>query len=142
MTLDRAVQAAIKSGVIFGVAAGNSAGDACKVSPARVPEAITVAASDKNDNFASFSEKGACVDIIAPGVDIKSTWNNGKTNIISGTSMATPHLVGVVALALSEGNFTNAADIKVYLKRVATRNAISGQLKGTPNYFLYNHVDG
>ena len=74
------------------VAAGNSGKDACKLSPARVSEAITVAASDIDDNLAYFSEKGPCVDIIAPGVDIMSTWNNGKTNIISGTSMATPHV--------------------------------------------------
>jgi subtilisin family serine protease len=64
--LDRAVTAATKVGLVFAVAAGNSGRDACKLSPARVPEAITVAASDKFDKIASFSERGKCVDIIAP----------------------------------------------------------------------------
>lgn len=101
--LDRAVKGAISSGLVFAIAAGNSGKDACALSPARVPEAITVAASDDQDELAYFSERGTCVDIIAPGVDILSTWNDGRTNTISGTSMATPHVAGVIALALSEG---------------------------------------
>ncbi|KAI9090833.1 peptidase S8/S53 domain-containing protein [Phlyctochytrium arcticum] len=141
-TLDKAVQNAIAAGVVFAVAAGNSAGDACSLSPARVPEAITVAASDKNDRLASFSEKGKCVDIIAPGVDITSTWNNGNTNTISGTSMATPHVAGVVALALAEGKFNGPADVDKYLKTISTKNKITGNLGATPNNLLYNAVTG
>ncbi|KAJ1343999.1 hypothetical protein BSLG_001479 [Batrachochytrium salamandrivorans] len=79
--LDKAVKAATKNGLVFAVAA------------------------DKNDKLASFSERGKCVDVIAPGVDILSTWNNGKVNTISGIH-GYPHVVGVVALALGEGNFT------------------------------------
>eukprot|EP00842_Homolaphlyctis_polyrhiza_P006470 jgi/Hompol1/6824/HPOL_005094-RA len=140
--LDRAVQAAIRSGLVFAVAAGNSAGDACQLSPGRVPEAITVAASDKNDDLAEFSEKGKCVDIIAPGVDIVSTWNNGKINTISGTSMATPHVVGVVALALAEGNFAESKQVHDYIGLVATKDRITGSLRGAPNSLLYNNVIG
>lgn len=138
--LDQAVAAAIKAGTVFAVAAGNSAGDACVVSPGRVPEAITVAASDKNDQFASFSEKGSCVDIIAPGVDILSTWNAGNTKTISGTSMATPHVAGVVALALAEGK--TAADVTKYLTTIASKNRIKGSLGTTPNQLLYSKVNG
>jgi subtilisin family serine protease len=83
--------------------------------------AITVAASDINDKLAYFSERGPCVDIIAPGVDIISTWNNGKTNEISGTSMATPHVVGVLALALSEGTFTSVQSVNDYITQVASK---------------------
>jgi len=138
--LDRAVQAAVKAGIVFVVAAGNSAGDACKLSPAGVPEAITVAASDKYDKLASFSETGKCVDIIAPGVDITSTWNDGRYNTISGTSMASPHVAGVVALALAEGNFTSPAEVQDYLKKIASKDKITGNLRATPNNFLYNNV--
>lgn len=140
VALDRAVKAATDSGLVFAVAAGNSGKDACKLSPARVPEAITVAASDKYDKIASFSERGKCVDIIAPGVDILSTWNNGKTNTISGTSMATPHVCGVVALALAEGNFDTVKEVHDYIKAVSTKDKIEGLLRGAPNNFLYNNV--
>ncbi|KAJ3008372.1 hypothetical protein HKX48_008566 [Thoreauomyces humboldtii] len=141
-TLDRAVQAAIRAGVNFAVAAGNSARDACLLSPGRVAEAVTVAASDKNDKLASFSERGTCVDIIAPGVDITSTWNNGQTNTISGTSMATPHVAGVIALALAEGNFSSPLEVQTYLKTIASKDRITGTLSKTPNSLLYNHVLG
>lgn len=104
--LDNAVNALINSGVTVVVAAGNSRADACKSSPARVPAAITVAASDINDVFASFSNYGPCVDIIAPGVSITSAWWTSTTaiNTISGTSMASPHVAGVVARLLSNSN--------------------------------------
>ncbi|KAI8902370.1 peptidase S8/S53 domain-containing protein [Globomyces pollinis-pini] len=138
--LDRAVKAATQAGLVFAVAAGNSARDACLLSPARVPEAITVAASDKYDQIASFSERGKCVDIIAPGVDILSTWNNGKTNTISGTSMATPHVCGVVALALAEGDFKSVKEVHDYIKAVSSKDKIGGSLRGAPNNFLYNNV--
>lgn len=119
--LDKAIAAAVNNGLVFAVAAGNSGKDACSLSPARVPEAITVAASDNKDNLAYFSEKGKCVDIIAPGVNIISTWNDGKTNTISGTSMASPHTAGVVALALAEFDFTSAKEVKDYLKAVSSK---------------------
>ena len=140
--MDRAVAAATKAGLVFAVAAGNSGRDACKLSPARSPEAITVAASDNRDNLASFSERGKCVDIIAPGVDILSTWNNGKTNIISGTSMATPHVVGVVALTLAEKGYSTAEEVKEYLKSLSSKDRITGRLNGAPNDLLYNNVVG
>ena len=68
----------------------------CNESPSSAPTAITVAASDSTDALAWFSNFGSCVDIIAPGVNVKSAWigSNSATNIISGTSMATPHVTG------------------------------------------------
>ncbi|KAJ3060037.1 hypothetical protein HDU98_003967 [Podochytrium sp. JEL0797] len=138
--LDAAVRAVINNGVAMAVAAGNSAGDACKLSPARVKEALTVAASDKNDRLASFSEKGKCVDIIAPGVDITSSWNNGRDNTISGTSMASPHACGVLALAMGEQDFETVKDVKDYVRAIGTRGAVSGVPKDTPNILLYADV--
>ncbi|KAJ3394888.1 serine protease [Entophlyctis sp. JEL0112] len=138
--LDAAVRAVIENGVAMAVAAGNSAGDACKLSPARVREALTVAASDKYDKLASFSERGKCVDIIAPGVDITSSWNNGKDNTISGTSMASPHACGVLALAVGERNFSSVKELNAYVVAIGTRKTVSNVPSGTPNVLLYADV--
>jgi subtilisin family serine protease len=131
--LDSAVNNLINDGVIVVVAAGNSRQDACKSSPARVPGAITVAASDVSDIFASFSNRGKCVDIIAPGVGITSDWigSNTATNTISGTSMASPHVAGAVARALSVGRSANNVLTE------ALTNKITQVPAGTPNKLLY-----
>lgn len=87
--VDDAVNAAVAKNIPFAIAAGNSYGqNACNVSPAGAASAFTVAASDKTDGFAYFSNAGPCVKIIAPGVDISSAWLNNGYNTISGTSMA------------------------------------------------------
>ena len=101
--LDKAVNGAVMAGMHFGVAAGNENQDACNVSPAGAANPITVGASTLNDLRASFSNVGKCVDIFAPGLNILSTWNTGNqsTNTISGTSMASPHVVGMLAYLLS-----------------------------------------
>jgi subtilisin family serine protease len=102
-TLDTAVNNLIADGVTVVVAAGNSAANACNSSPARVPGAITVAASTITDSVASFSNTGSCVDIIAPGVNITSAWigSNTAKNTISGTSMASPHVAGAIARTMA-----------------------------------------
>lgn len=101
--LDTALNNLIGDGVTVVVAAGNSGADACNYSPARVLNAITVAASTSTDSVASFSNRGSCVDIIAPGVGITSSWIKSDTaiNTISGTSMASPHVAGAIARSLS-----------------------------------------
>jgi cerevisin len=109
--LDRAVNAAVSSGLHFAVAAGNDNKDACDYSPAAAEQAITVGASTLSDERAYFSNHGKCVDIFAPGLNILSTWTGGNTttNTISGTSMATPHIAGLVAYYL--GLHSNALDL-------------------------------
>ena len=95
--LNDAVNAAVKAGVTFAVAAGNESQDACNVSPSSAADAICVGASDSSDRRSYFSNYGKCVDIFAPGSDIMSTWIGSKyaTNTISGTSMASPGLAYV-----------------------------------------------
>jgi subtilisin family serine protease len=135
--LDEAVRGAVAGGVTFAIAAGNSSADAADFSPARVTEAITVAASDDADGQASFSNFGEVVDIYAPGVDITSSWNDGATNTISGTSMATPHVAGAAALFLSANPTATPADVATGLTGAATPDKITNASPGTPNLLLY-----
>jgi subtilisin family serine protease len=100
--LDDAVRAAAARGIVFAIAAGNSAADACTASPARIgggtPGVLVTAATDSNDLEASFSNYGSCVDIWAPGVAIPSLKLGGGVVSMSGTSMASPHVGGAAAL--------------------------------------------
>jgi subtilisin family serine protease len=127
----------VNSGVFLAVAAGNSNANACNSSPASATGVFTVAASDKTDLRASFSNFGSCVEAYAPGVAIKSAWLNGTTNTISGTSMATPHVTGVGALYKSSRGDASASTISSFLLTNATMNAIRSNPSGTPNRLLF-----
>ncbi|MFE6614727.1 S8 family peptidase [Amycolatopsis sp. NPDC057786] len=136
--LDAAVKGAIDKGVTFALAAGNESSDAGTTSPARVKEAITVAASDKTDKQASFSNYGSVVDLYAPGVDITSSWATGDdaTNTISGTSMAAPHVAGAAALYLSANPEATPAQVAEGLVGAAADGKISNPTGGTANKLL------
>ena len=136
-TLDTAINAAINAGITVVVAAGNNAQSACNYSPARVPNAITVGATDINDALASFSNTGTCVDISAPGVSVTSAYylSNNSTATMSGTSMATPHVSGAVALEL-EGGYKSPAQIQSALNSysgtfLTTRSSTSTRMLNT-----------
>jgi subtilisin family serine protease len=136
-SVDAAVQAVIADGVTVVVAAGNSNVDACTSSPARVAAAITVAATDSTDTRASFSNFGTCVDVFAPGVAITAAWSNGGTNTISGTSMASPHVAGAAALALSISPVSTPADVTSKLLGTATSSIVRNAGTGSPNRLLF-----
>lgn len=103
VALDQTVNAAVRVGLNFAVAAGNDNADACDYSPAAASEAVTVGASTLADERAYFSNYGKCVDIFAPGLNIQSTWIGSQYAVktISGTSMASPHIAGLLAYFLS-----------------------------------------
>jgi len=130
--LDDAVNASIAKGITYVVAAGNEGRDACNVSPARIPAAITVGAADRYDNRASFSNFGACVDIFAPGDLIKSTYHTGDsaTATMSGTSMAAPHVAGVVALLGAP------SDAPAEISGCSTKGVV-GDAQSANNHLLY-----
>ncbi len=136
---DTATNNAIKAGITVVAAAGNSSDDACKYSPARVPGAVTVAASTKTDTQASFSSFGKCVDIYAPGEAINSASNtdNAGYRSFNGTSMAAPHVAGAAALILGNSPTLKPADVADKLIKDATPSKISNPGAGTPNLLLY-----
>ncbi|KAJ9051899.1 proteinase B [Entomophthora muscae] len=140
--LNMAVNAAVDSGIHFAVAAGNDDADACDYSPASAEKAVTVGATTINDERAWFSNWGKCVDVLAPGKDITSIWRGSKkaTNTISGTSMASPHVAGVLAylLSLEEAPISPAA-LKKKLIALATKGMLSDIPSQTPNLLVFTH---
>ncbi|MDE2314415.1 MAG: S8 family serine peptidase, partial [Elusimicrobia bacterium] len=100
--LEQAVEYAALEGTVIVASAGNSSGGPVSY-PAAYPYVIAVSASDSSNKLASFSSVGPQVAFIAPGQDILSSWLNGGYANISGTSMAAPHITGLVALSLSQG---------------------------------------
>ncbi|WP_247040888.1 S8 family serine peptidase [Arthrobacter rhizosphaerae] len=138
--VDSAVQGVINDGVTAVVAAGNSSVDACNSSPARAPQALTVAATDSSDRQASFSNFGACVDLYAPGVGILSAGFGSTTASVTmnGTSMATPHVAGVAAVLLSRTPSSTPADVAAKVLATATPGVVAAAGAGTPNRLLFS----
>ncbi|EPS34432.1 Subtilisin-like serine protease [Penicillium oxalicum] len=148
-TLDLAVNAAVDAGMHFAVAAGNDNADACNYSPAAAEKAVTVGASTLADERAYFSNYGKCTDIFAPGLNILSTWIGSKyaVNTISGTSMASPHIAGLLAYYVSLQPASDSAyaveeitpkKLKDALITIATSGALSDIPSDTPNLLAWN----
>jgi subtilisin family serine protease len=135
--LNAAVTSLIESGVFVAVAAGNENRDACLASPASARGTLTVASADWNDNKAWDSNWGKCVDMYAPGVNILSARLGGGSKLMSGTSMATPHVTGIAALIKSDYGEVTSANMKSYILSYATTGVIGGNVAGTPNRLLY-----
>ncbi|MEN9887987.1 MAG: hypothetical protein RL559_24 [Pseudomonadota bacterium] len=122
--LDDAVRNAAAKGIVFSIAAGNSATLACTSSPARIggggtAGVLVTAATDSNDQEASFSNYGSCVDIWAPGVNVSSLKLGGGTTAMSGTSMASPHVGGAAALYWGRYPTASASSVVGTLKQMA-----------------------
>ncbi|KAE8372860.1 peptidase S8/S53 domain-containing protein [Aspergillus bertholletiae] len=147
--LEEVVNAGVEAGLHFAVAAGNDNADACNYSPAAAEKAITVGASTLQDERAYFSNYGKCTDIFAPGLNILSTWIGSKhaVNTISGTSMASPHIAGLLAYFVSlqpaqDSAFAvdelTPAKLKKDLISIATRGTLTDIPSDTPNLLAWN----
>ncbi|KAJ2932569.1 hypothetical protein H1R20_g4571, partial [Candolleomyces eurysporus] len=133
--LDNGVTSLTQAGIHVTVAAGNDNWDAADTSPARTPSAITVGASTITDERAYFSNYGAIVDVFAPGLNVISSWigSTTATNNISGTSMATPHVAGIVAyLIAKDGNLSPAA-METKIKSLSVGGILTQIPTGTVN---------
>jgi aqualysin 1 len=140
-TLDTAVNNSIKQGVTYVIAAGNSNANACNYSPARVSAAITVGATTSIDARASYSNWGTCLDLFAPGSSITSAWytSDSAINTISGTSMATPHVAGVVALYLQGNPAASPSTVASVINNNATSEIVTSNGTGSPNRLLFTN---
>ncbi|MEA2622747.1 MAG: hypothetical protein QOH61_1657 [Chloroflexota bacterium] len=144
--LDNAVKSSIADGVSYAIAAGNGnilgmQQDACSTSPARVPQALTISATDNTDRKASWANYGTCVDWFAPGVNITSSWYSSATatNTISGTSMATPHTAGVAALYLQGNPSAAPAAVRDALFALTTKGVVTSS-STTNNHLLFTNL--
>lgn len=134
-----AVEGSIASGVTYTIAGGNSSWDACNISPASAPDAITLAASDSLDQQAVFSNYGTCIDLYAPGVRVKSAFigSDTATRYGSGTSMAAPHAAGAAALYLETHPTAAPVEVAAALVGAATQGLITKLGAGSPNLLLF-----
>lgn len=133
-SLDNAIANSISAGITYAIAAGNSSGDASLYTPAHVTSALTVGAYSPTSNaWASFSNYGSIVDILAPGVNILSTYKNSSTATLSGTSMASPHVTGTVALYLSGNPSASPTTVRTALINAANSHIPVNPGSGSPN---------
>ena len=136
---DAAVRNSIRAGVTYVVAAGNWNKDARGYSPAGVSEAITVGATDQEDYRAKISNYGPALDLFAPGVSITSAWIGSElmSATATGTSMASPHVAGVVALYLQNNPSASPAAVHSVLVEHSTRGVVHNPGQESPNRLLF-----
>lgn len=138
--IDNAVNASVNQGVFYAVAAGNDTGqDACQRSPAGAANSYTVGATESDDDRSGFSNIGSCVDIFAPGTTITSVSdaNDTGSRVLSGTSMASPHVAGAAALVLDEHPSWSPTQVASELNGKATTGVVDNPGSGSPNRLLY-----
>ena len=149
--MDQATARLVASGVTTVVAAGNSTIDACQFSPARTPSALTVGSTERGDYRSVFSNYGTCVDLFAPGTDVLSAWpfvpgtrdrSTTAWTFLSGTSMASPHVAGVVARHLQTNPGATPSQVERTIESSATPGVVRDARGGSPNLLLHSDVAG
>ncbi|MEV6332614.1 S8 family serine peptidase [Streptomyces sp. NPDC051909] len=137
-----AITASIADGVTYAVAAGNATRDACTISPASTPNAITVGASTESDGRVGWTNWGSCLDLFAPGIGILSATaeDDYATAWWSGTSMASPHVAGVAAMVLSANPSFTPQQVRDTIVNGATNGVITDAGTGSPNKLLFAGV--
>ncbi|KAF2756541.1 hypothetical protein EJ05DRAFT_502046 [Pseudovirgaria hyperparasitica] len=135
-----AIAAAYDRGVVTVVAAGNENQDASNISPASAPQAITVGAVQSGNSRASYSNFGSVLDVFAPGSDVLSTWigSTTATNTISGTSMASPHVCGLVLYLQALEDLQGPAAVADRITSLATEGRVDDAGTDSPNRLAYN----
>jgi hypothetical protein len=142
-SLNDAVEGAVLDGVVVVVAAGNDNSDACGKSPASAASALTLGATTSSDSRSSFSNRGDCLDLFAPGSSVLSALHTSNTasGYKSGTSMAAPHAAGVAALYLDADGSLIPQQVMDGIIANATPNVLSNVGTGSPNLLLYSLTD-
>ncbi|KAI1208007.1 subtilisin-like protein [Annulohypoxylon truncatum] len=137
--LNDCVKSAVDAGMTVVAAACNYGVDACTYSPASAPEAITVAAVDISDTRPNWSNYGACVNIFGPGDNIYSAWKDSDTSyqVLSGTSMASPHVAGLVTYLFSREFISGQTEVNNRLIQLGTENKVQNP-NGSPNLIAFN----
>lgn len=142
--IDAAVQSALTVGVAVVAAAGNDAGDACGYSPGRLPSVLTVAASNDADNLWVYSNGGACVKLVAPGVRVATTTrlSDGSWGYFTGTSAAAALVAGTLALFRSAAPATTPQEVQNQLVADTTAGVLGALPPLTPNRLLFSALAG
>ena len=140
--LDNQVARLSAAGIATVVAAGNANQDSCKSSPARVPSVITVGATDAQDQRASFSNYGSCVDLFAPGTNVlgASYTSSTATSVANGTSSSAPLVTGVLALWLEKYPEAKANSLAKTVVAQATADVLKDLGAGSPNRLLFSDI--
>jgi subtilisin family serine protease len=138
--LDYAVQNSINSGVTYVIAAGNNNANACNYSPSRVTDALIVGNVNSTDTRNSTSNYGLCLDLFAPGTSITSAWygSDTQTNILTGTSMAAPHVAGIAAMYLEWIPGSLPVDVQYAIDQNGTWDVVSNKGNNSPNRVAYS----